>query len=118
MSRSAPWPSRKAASAASTEPAWATFAPLSIAILVAAPIWPFSCPTMRRRMLCSDQFVLRALALDDFRHGDAEAILDQHHFAAGDETVVDVDVDGFADLAVELDDHPGRQLQELRHFHG
>ena len=30
--------------------AWVTFAPRSIAILVAAPIWPFSPPTMRSRM--------------------------------------------------------------------
>jgi hypothetical protein len=38
------------------------------------------------------------LRLDDFRHGHAELILDQHHFAAGDQTVVDMGVDGFADL--------------------
>src|SRR5205814_10718183 len=39
---------------------------------------------------------------DDFRHGHAQAVFHQHHFAARDQPVIDVDVDGFADLAVEL----------------
>src|SRR5580765_4275259 len=112
--RSAPWPSRSAASACSTELACATLTPLSSAILVAAPIWPLSCPTMRRRMGSS----LSPLGFDDFGHGDAEAILDEDDFAAGDETVVDVNIDGFADLAVELDDHAAAEFQQLRHFHG
>jgi hypothetical protein len=49
--RSAPTPPRNESSACSIETAWVTFAPRSIAILVAVPIWPFSPPTIRRRMV-------------------------------------------------------------------
>src|SRR5690242_11579750 len=45
---------------------------------------------------------LRFLSLDDFGHGDAEAVVDHHDFAARDQAIVDVDVDGLADLAIEL----------------
>ena len=41
----------------------------------------------------------------------------RHNLAARDQTVVDIDVDGFADLAVELDDGPLAQFQELADFH-
>ena len=39
------------------------------------------------------------------------------HFAAGDEPVVDVNVHGFADLSIELDDGATAKLQELAHLH-
>ena len=48
--------------------------------------------------------------LDDFRHGHAELVLDQHDFAARDQAVVDVDVDRLADLAVELEHGAGPSL--------
>src|SRR5277367_4312666 len=113
MTRSAPRPLRSSAIACSMSAACVTLAPRSIAIFVAAPIWPCRLPTMRSRMIrilsCSVQS-LRLTGLDDFRHRDAEAILDQNHFAARDEAIVYVDVDRFADFAVELDDGSPAQL--------
>ena len=50
--------------------------------------------------------------LDDFSHGHAEPVLDEDDFAARDEAVVDVDFDGLADLAVELDDGADIHLQQ------
>ena len=55
--------------------------------------------------------------LDDFGHGDAEPVLDEDDLAAGDEPVVDVDFDGLADLAVELDDGADVHLQQARDRH-
>ena len=44
------------------------------------------------------------IGFDDFRHGDADAvILDHHHLAAGDQAVVDVDVHRLTEFAVEFD---------------
>src|SRR5205814_56042 len=100
INRSAPLPERSTASACSTDSAWVTEAPRSIAILVAVVSWPLSVPTIRSRM--GSPSVLALLGLDDFGHRHAELVFDQHDFAAGHQTVVDVDVDGFADLAVEL----------------
>src|SRR4051812_32416493 len=93
ISRSAPLPERSTASACSIDSAWVTDAPRSMAILVAVVSWPLSVPTMRSRI------GLVPFGLDDFRHRHAELFLDQHHFAAGDQAVVDVDVDRLADLA-------------------
>src|SRR5207302_448794 len=58
-----------------------------------------------------------ALRLDDFGHGHAELVLDQHHLAAGDQAVVDIDVDGLADLAVELEHRAGAELEQLADLH-
>src|SRR6476620_8261028 len=120
--RSAPLPPRSTAMACSVVSAWVTEAPLSIAILVAVVSWPFSVPTMRSRMLVScpsvradhaRAVVLSAFRLDDFRHGDAELVFHQHDFAARHQPVVDVDVDRLADLAVELQDGAGPELEQL-----
>src|SRR5665213_2183445 len=46
---------------------------------------------------------LSPFCLDDFRHGDAELVFDQHYFAARHQPVVDVDVDGFTDPAIEFE---------------
>ena len=64
-------------------------------------------------------FVIRLVAfgLDDFRHGHAELVLDQHHFAARHQAVVDVDVDGLADAAVEFEHGAGPELQQLADVH-
>src|SRR5271166_4775315 len=98
--------------------AWVTLAPRSMAILVAAPIWPCSEPMMRRRMI---QFPsdsdLGLTGFDDFRHGDAQAVFHENDLAARHETIVDVDVYRFADLAIELDDRSLAKLQQLAHFH-
>src|SRR5258705_10863528 len=117
--KSAPMPPRRVARACSMSAAWVTLAPLSMAILVARPIWPCSPPTIRRRIAIILQYTgLRAgPGLDDFRHGDAQPVFHQHDFAARDQTVVDIDVDGFADLAVQLDDGAATQLEQLADFH-
>src|SRR5690348_7439883 len=106
ISRSAPLPDRSTASACSIDSAWVTAAPRSIAILVAVVSWPLSVPTMRSLMLAS----LVPFGLDHFGHGHAELILDQHHFAPGNETVVDIDVDRLADLAIELEHRSWTEL--------
>src|SRR6185437_2526549 len=107
--RSAPRPERSTASAWSIESAWVTEAPLSIAILLAVVSWPPSVPTIRSRML--------PLRLDDFRHGHAELVLDENDLAARDQTVVDVDIDGFADLAVELEHGARAEAQQFADLH-
>src|SRR5258706_123885 len=61
--------------------------------------------------------VLDLAGFDDFGHGHAEPVLDQHDFAARDQPVVDVDVDCLADLAVELHHRAAAELQELAYFH-
>src|SRR5215470_13796131 len=62
--------------------------------------------------LCSIPF-----GLDDFRHGDAELVFHEHHFAACHQSVVDVDVDGFADLAVELEHRARTELEQVPYIH-
>src|SRR5690349_1021968 len=57
------------------------------------------------------------LRLDDFRHRHAELVLDQDDLAARDQAVVDVDVDGFADLAIELEHGAGTDIEKLAHLH-
>src|ERR1700749_5245611 len=59
----------------------------------------------------------RLTRFDDFRHGHAETFFDQHPPPARDETVIDIDIDGFADLTVEFDDRALTELQQLAHFH-
>src|ERR1700692_3733666 len=116
--RSAPLPPRNTRIACSLSSAWVTEAPLSMAILVAVVSWPFNVPTMRSRMVFSCQFartarslkVSGAFRLDDFRHGHAKLVFHQHHFAARHQAVVDIDVDGFADAAVELQHGAGAEL--------
>src|SRR5579863_5045098 len=58
-----------------------------------------------------------AFSLDDFRHGDAKLVFHQHHLAARDEAVVDVDVDGFADAAVEFEYGAGPKLEQIADLH-
>src|ERR1700761_9549601 len=123
--RSAPLPPRSTAIAWSLPSAWVTAAPLSIAILVAAVSWPFKVPTMRSRMSISlsSERVIHArygsgpFGLEDFRHRHSELVFHQHHFAARDEAVIDVDVDGFADAAVEFEHGAGPELQQLADIH-
>src|SRR5688572_9361033 len=111
MRRSAPRPERRTAMACSIESAWVTAAPLSIAYLVARVSCPLSVPTMRRRMGSAP------FRFDDFSHGHAKLVLNQNHFATRDQAIVDVDVDGFADLAVEFEHGPGADFQELPDIH-
>ena len=72
-------------------------APLSTAILEAMESWPLSVPTIRSRIVR----VPSAFGFDDFRHGHAEAFVDNDDFATRDQAVVHVNVDRFADLAFE-----------------
>src|SRR5438128_6217455 len=120
-SRSAPLPPRSTAIACSIASAWVTDAPFSIAILVAVVSWPFKVPTMRSRIfyllfVCSRRSgrvspkLLAAFRLDDFRHGDAELVFHQHHFATRHQAVVDVDVDGLADATVQFEHGAGAEL--------
>src|SRR5262249_34539545 len=126
--RSAPLPERSTAMAWSLLSACVTAAPLSMAILVALVSWPLRVPTIRRRMVGS-VFLYRVrcwvvacrgsvpVRLDDFGHGHAELVLDQHHLAARHQAVVDVDVDRLADLAVELEHGAGTEVEELADVH-
>src|SRR3984885_4695846 len=127
-SRSAPLPPRSTRIACSLSSAWVTEAPLFMAILVAVVSWPFRVPTMRSRMVFSCQSVrascaprrckmLAAFRLDDFRHGHAELVFHQNHFAARHQPVVDIDVDGLTDAAVELEYGAGSELQQLAAIH-
>src|SRR6516162_5698314 len=124
--RSAPLPPRSTAIACSEPSAWVTVAPLSMAILVAVVSWPFRVPTMRSRMCVSCSSVrawrgarrkLATFGLDDFRHGHAQLVFHQHHLAARDQPVVDVDVDGFAHAPVEFEHSAGPELQEFADVH-
>src|SRR5215471_2460866 len=54
---------------------------------------------------------------DDFGHGYAELVLDEDDFAAGDEAVVDIDVDRFAHLAIELEHGAGTKIEQVADFH-
>ncbi len=45
-------------------PAWVTLAPRSIAILVAAPIWPFNPPMMSSRMIIYFRCAFTPIAYD------------------------------------------------------
>src|ERR1700676_2164993 len=126
--RSAPLPPRNTRIACSWSSAWVTDAPLSMAILVAVVSWPFSVPTMRSRMVISCPSCragqarilkkpLAAFRLDDFRHGHAKLVFHQNHLAARHQPVVDVDVDGFADAAIEFEDGAGPELQQFADIH-
>ena len=61
--------------------------------------------------------LLAAFRLDDFRHGHAELVFHQHDLATRHQAVVDVDVDGFADAAVEFEHGAGAELQQLADIH-
>ncbi|WBL34988.1 hypothetical protein O0235_09310 [Tepidiforma flava] len=56
---------------------------------------------------------LRGRGLDDLDDADAEVFIDDDDFAAGDEAVVDEDVDGFAGDAVEFDDGAGAEAEDF-----
>src|SRR5882724_6397085 len=124
ISRSAPLV-RSTASACPIDSAWVTAAPRSIAILVAKVNWPLSVPTIRIRMAKFPFGEERVgyfapsvpFGLDDFCHRHAELVFHEHHLAASDEAVVDVNVDGFADLAVELQHRAGPELEQLADIH-
>src|SRR5215213_7824869 len=116
MMRSAPL-ARSTDRPCSMASAWVTPAPRLMAILEAATSSPLSRPMMRRRM---DRFLRKSrsvIALDDFGHGDAEALVHEDHLAAGNKTVVDQDVDRLADPAVEFQDGARRQLEEVADRH-
>src|SRR3954470_19567335 len=55
---------------------------------------------------------------DDLSHGDAKLhIIDHHDFAAGDQAVVDIDIDRLAELAVKLDHGTAPELEQLADLH-
>src|SRR6204780_3295225 len=126
INRSAPRPERSTATAWVMSAAWVTVAPLSIAILVAVVSWPWSVPTIKRRMALFLFLVRRygavrdasqPLRLDDFRHRHTELFFHHHDFAAGHQAVVDIDVDRLADLAVELEHRTGPELEQVADIH-
>src|SRR5689334_7231379 len=129
ISRSAPLPERSTAMACSLLSACVTDAPLSIAILVALVSCPLRVPTIRRRMgwlrvfgywfglLVGLARASIAVRIDDFRHGHAELVLDQHDLAARHQPVVHVDVDRLAHLAVELEHGAGAEIEQLADVH-
>jgi hypothetical protein len=58
-----------------------------------------------------------SITLDDFGHCHAKPILDENDFASRDETVIDEDIDGFADLAIEFNNSAGGDLEKISHTH-
>src|ERR1700728_2230059 len=122
INRSAPRPERRTASACAMSAAWVTVAPFSIAIFVAVVSCPLSVPTIRSRMmkfLCwgRSRLASRSLRLDDFRHRYAELFLDQNDLATRDQPVIDINVDRFSDLAVELQYGTGTKLEQVSDVH-
>src|ERR1035437_6794781 len=126
--RSAPLPPRNTRIACSWSSACVTDAPLSMAILVAVVSWPFSVPTMRSRMVISCSSVRAryariakkasgAFRLDNFRHGHAKLVFHQNHLATRHQPVIDIDVDGFADAAIEFEHGAGSELQQFADIH-
>ena len=53
------------------------------------------------------------VALDDLRHRDAESVFDENDFAPRDEPVVHQDVDGFAHLAIQLEEGARLDREEI-----
>src|SRR5437764_8845510 len=96
---------------------WLTLAPALIAIFTAVASCPFSCPTTRSRIFYSPSDRApsgRAVAvLDDFRHGHAQPLVDDHDLAARHQAVVHIDVDRLADLAVEFEHAALPELKQL-----
>src|SRR5262249_35174330 len=60
---------------------------------------------------------LVVIRLDDFRHGHPELVLDKYYLAAGNQPIVDVDVDRLPDLAVEFEHRAGSELEQVADFH-
>ncbi len=94
-----------------------------MAILVAVVSWPLRVPDDERRM-CSvpcpvlvREALSDAFGLDDFGHGHAELVLDQDDFAARHQAVIDVDVDRFADPAVEFEHHARPEVEQAADVH-
>src|SRR3546814_13743628 len=58
--------------------------------------------------------LVTSVGLDDFRHRHAEPLVDHDDLATGDQPVVDIDVDGLAHLAVELDHGAAAERSEER----
>jgi hypothetical protein len=77
----------------------------------------FSCSSVRARQARYRQKIIIAFRLDDFRHRHAKLVFDQHHFTARHQPVVDVNVDGFADTAVEFEHRAGSELQQFADIH-
>src|SRR6185437_14221469 len=126
--RSAPLPPRKTRIACSWSSACVTEAPLSMAILVVVGSWPFSVPTMRSRMVISWSSVRGGRApfrsssaafrrVDDFRHGHAKLVFHQHHLATRNQAVVNIDVDGLADPAIEFEHRSGPEPEQFADVH-
>jgi hypothetical protein len=53
----------------------------------------------------------------DLGERDAQRVVDQHDFAAGDQAIVDEDVDRLADAAIELDHGARGQVEQLADRH-
>ena len=57
------------------------------------------------------------VSFNDFRHGDAETVVDDDDFASGHQSIIDVDVDGLPDFAVKFDDGAATEFQQLADLH-
>jgi hypothetical protein len=71
---------------------------------------------------CSDNQQFHNLSLfggifNNFRHGNAQLVINDNHLAAGNQIVVDINVYRLADFAVEFDNRPFVQLQQLTDLH-
>src|SRR4029077_20807722 len=57
------------------------------------------------------------IRLDDFGHGHAELVFHKNDFAACDQSIVDVNVDRLADLAIEVQYGARSKLEQVANFH-
>jgi hypothetical protein len=57
------------------------------------------------------------LGFQDFRHCNAELVLNEHNFTARDEAIVDVNVDGLADSAIQLEHRSGSKTEQIADVH-
>src|SRR5215470_1282180 len=95
----------------------------AMAILVAAVSCPLRVPTISSRISCLHYLsiaaspALGAIRFDDFRHGHAELLFDQHDFAARDQPVVHIDVDRLADTPIELQHCTRGEIKKVSDVH-
>src|SRR4029450_772499 len=62
-------------------------------------------------------FASVVIRLDDFRHGHPELVLDENDFPARDQPIVDVDVDGLTDLAIQFKHSTRDELDKAADLH-
>ena len=60
------------------------------------------------RSVSSLSRLARISVLDDFRHGDAQPVFDNDDLTPGNQAIIHININGLADLAIQLQDRAGR----------